>query len=50
MALTMGKSIVVKSLEQAKSIHLAVEKGTKLDTTKFKWIPKKSVSEVLNEK
>ncbi len=50
MALTMGKSIIVKSPEQAKAIHIAVAKGKKLDTSNFKWTPKKSVAEVLNEK
>ncbi len=50
MARTMGKSIIVKSPEQAEAIHKAVAKGKRLDTTKFNWTPKKSVSEVLNEK
>ena len=46
----IGKPTIVKSLEQARLIHLSVANGKKLDTSNFNYTPKKSVLEVLNGK
>lgn len=47
MALSMGKPTVIRSPEQAKRIHEAVAKGTKLDESRFVWSTKTPVNELL---
>lgn len=46
----LGKTTVVTSPEQIKSIHESVKKGKRLDTSKFDYTTKKSVKEILNGK
>ncbi len=50
MALGIGKPTVVKTAEQAQTIHRSVAQGKSLDTSKFNYTPKKSVSDVLSGK